>query len=44
MKYKVLAQKTNACSVLLIKSERGRSLGKPSRRWWDNIKMDSQAI
>jgi hypothetical protein len=44
MTYKVLAQKINACSVLVIKSERWGSLLRPSHRWLDNIKMDFQEI
>jgi hypothetical protein len=31
---------TNACSILAGKPERKRSLGRPRRRWEDNIRMD----
>ena len=31
-------------SVLVGKSERKRSLGRPRRRWEDNIKMDFQEL
>jgi hypothetical protein len=30
--------------VLLGKPEGGRSLGKPRRRWEENIKMDLQEV
>jgi len=30
--------------VLVGKSERNRSLGRPRRRWKDNIKMDIQEV
>jgi hypothetical protein len=30
----------NACRILVGNSERKRPLGRPRRRWVDNIKMD----
>jgi hypothetical protein len=30
----------NECSILVGKPEANRPLGKPRRRWVDNIKMD----
>jgi hypothetical protein len=30
----------NACKILVGKPEGKRSLGRPSRRWGDNIKAD----
>ena len=32
------------CSVLVGKSEGERPLGRPRRRWEDNIKMDLQEV
>jgi hypothetical protein len=32
------------CRVLVGKPEGKRSLGRPSRRWEDNIKMDLQEV
>jgi hypothetical protein len=37
--YEVLAQKIDACGVLVIKSERWRLLVRPNHRWQDNTKM-----
>jgi hypothetical protein len=34
----------NACRILVEKSEGKRPLGKPRRRWVDNIKMDLREI
>ena len=34
----------NAYRVLLKKPERKRTLGRPRRRWEDNIKMDSKEV
>jgi hypothetical protein len=35
-----MRQKRNACRILVGKPEGIRPLGKPRRRWVDNIKMD----
>jgi hypothetical protein len=35
-----MGEKRNAYKILLGKSERKKPLGKPRRRWVDNIKMD----
>jgi hypothetical protein len=35
-----MGAKRNACKVLVRKPEGKRPLGKPRRRWVDNIKMD----
>jgi hypothetical protein len=35
-----MGKKRNACRLLVGKSERKRPLGKPRRRWVDNIRMD----
>jgi hypothetical protein len=37
-------EKRNVYSVLVGKSERKRPLGRPRRRWEDNIKMDLREI
>jgi hypothetical protein len=34
----------NAYRILVEKSERKRPLGRPSRRWVDNIKIDLREI
>jgi hypothetical protein len=36
--------KRNAYRILLAKSEGKRPLGRPGRRWVDNIKMDLREI
>jgi hypothetical protein len=36
--------KRNAYKILVGKPERKRPLGRPSRRWVDNIKMDLREI
>jgi hypothetical protein len=36
--------KINACRILVGKPEGKRPLGKPRRRWVDNIKMDLREI
>ena len=33
-------QSRNACRVLVGKAERKKSLGRPRRRWEDNIEMN----
>jgi hypothetical protein len=35
-----LGEKKNACRILVGKPERKRALGRPRRRWVDNIRMD----
>jgi hypothetical protein len=37
-------EKRNACRVLLRKPKEKRSLGRPRRRWVDNIKIDLSEI
>jgi hypothetical protein len=39
-----LGEKRNSCRVLVGKSEGKRPLGRPRRRWVDNIKMDLREI
>jgi hypothetical protein len=39
-----MGQKRNAYSILVGKPEGKRSLGRPRRRWMDNIKMDLREI
>jgi hypothetical protein len=34
-----MVEKKNACRSLVGKPERKRSLGRPKRRWMDNIRM-----
>jgi hypothetical protein len=36
--------KTNACRILVGKPEQKRPLGRPRRRWVDNIKIDLREI
>jgi hypothetical protein len=35
-----MVEKKNACRILVGKPEGKRPLGKPRRRWVDNIRMD----
>jgi hypothetical protein len=35
-----MGEKSNACRILVGKPEGKRPLGRPRRRWVDNIKMD----
>jgi hypothetical protein len=35
-----MGEKSNACSLLVGKPEGKRPLGRPRRRWINNIKMD----
>jgi hypothetical protein len=35
-----MGEKRNAYRILLVKPEEKRPLGRPRRRWVDNIKMD----
>jgi hypothetical protein len=37
-------EKRNACWILIGKPEGKRPLGRPRRRWVDNIKMDLREI
>ena len=37
-------ERRGVCRVLVGKREAKRSLGKPRRRWEDNIKMDFQEV
>jgi hypothetical protein len=39
-----MGEKRNACRILLGKPEGKRPLGRPTRRWVDNIKMDLREI
>jgi hypothetical protein len=39
-----MGEKRNAHRILVGKPEGKRSLGKPRRRWLDNIKMDLREI
>jgi hypothetical protein len=36
----VKGEKRNACSIFIGNPERKRPLGRPRRRWVDNIKID----
>jgi hypothetical protein len=40
----VLEEKRNAYKILVRKSDGKRPLGRPRRRWVDNIKMDLREI
>jgi hypothetical protein len=35
-----MGEKRNACRILVGKPEGKRPLGRPRRRWVDNVKMD----
>jgi hypothetical protein len=39
-----MGEKRNACTILVGKPTGKRPLGKPRRRWEDNIKMDLREI
>jgi hypothetical protein len=39
-----MGEKRNACRILVGKPKEKRPLGRPRRRWVDNIKMDVRAI
>jgi hypothetical protein len=39
-----MGAKKNACRILVAKPEGKRPLGRPKRRWVDNIKLDLRVI
>jgi hypothetical protein len=39
-----MGPKRNACRILVVKPEGKRPLGRPRRRWEDNIRMDLREI
>jgi hypothetical protein len=39
-----MGEKRNACRILMGKLESKRPLGRPRRRWVDDIKMDLREI
>jgi hypothetical protein len=39
-----MGEKRNACRILVGKPEGKRPLGRPRRRWVDNIKIDLREI
>jgi hypothetical protein len=39
-----MGEKRNAYRILVGKPERKRPLGRPRRRWMDNIKMDLREV
>jgi hypothetical protein len=39
-----MGEKRNACKILVGKPKRKRPLGRPRRRWVENIKMDLREI
>jgi hypothetical protein len=39
-----MGEKRNACRILVGNPEGKRPLGRPTRRWVDNIKMDLREI
>jgi hypothetical protein len=39
-----MREKTNAYRILVVTPEDKRPLGRPRRRWVDNIKMDLREI
>jgi hypothetical protein len=39
-----MGEKRNACRILVEKPEGKRSLGRPRRRWVDNVEMDLREI
>jgi hypothetical protein len=42
--YSTYGEKTNACRILVGNLEGKRPLGRPRRRWVDNIKMALREI
>jgi hypothetical protein len=39
-----MGERRGICRVLVRKSERKRSLGRPRHRWENNIKLDLQEV
>ena len=39
-----MTEERGACRVLVVKPEGKRPLGRPRRRWVDNIRMDLQEV
>jgi hypothetical protein len=39
-----MREKSNACRILVEKSEGNRPLGRPTHRWVDNTKMNLREI
>ena len=39
-----MGEKRGVCRFLVEKTEEKRALGRPRRRWEDNIKMDLQEV
>jgi hypothetical protein len=39
-----MGEKRGAYRILVVRPEGRRSLGRPRRRWEDNIKMDPQEV
>jgi hypothetical protein len=39
-----MGEKRNAYKILVVKPEGKRPLGRPRRRWVDNVKMDLREI
>jgi hypothetical protein len=39
-----MGEKRGAYRILVGRPERGRQLGRPRRRWEDNIKLDLQEV
>jgi hypothetical protein len=39
-----MGETRNACRILVVKPEGKRPLGRPRRRWVDNIKMNLREI
>jgi hypothetical protein len=39
-----MVDKRNACMIFVVKPEGKRPLGRPRRRWVDNIKMELREI